>query len=301
MAKSSIPVDLFNPGQVFACFGLIELAEMRFGSASAAFDWRDPTQSRFLLQAGGSDDDPIAFAWDFLRAATVEVRAPSDSRISDWKSTWGPTPTSVVPGRDTFPFPSPTSPATWPAVLAHGELSVEISYWGDDVKVTGRDNAKFWGGAGGYPGGALTLDALGLIRNLDQSSLQDPLNAAARQSSSFRFDWRRDYIPIDIGFSLNAHSKDRFSTMGYPIVEILAAIGLTHARPKRNPKSKLIYEYGVMTGSEQDSLLPATLLRAVLGNALLPFETRLFLMRLDWPAKEGNERCITTVEEITNF
>ena len=39
MAESTIPVDLLNPGQVFACLGILEMADVLLGDATAAFDW----------------------------------------------------------------------------------------------------------------------------------------------------------------------------------------------------------------------------------------------------------------------
>lgn len=156
---------------------------------------------------------------------------------------------------------------------------------------------KFWAGAGGYPGAALTRDALALIKSMPAEIAEDPLNAPARQSSSFRFDWRRDYVPLDIGFSLNAHSGDRFCTIGYPVVELLAAIGLTHARPKRI--TKLEYHYGIVSASDGGQLLAPVFHRVALGIAPLPFQRRAFKMNLGWPGKEGQARCITTVEELS--
>src|SRR5262249_21006211 len=138
-----------------------------------------------------------------------------------------------------------------------------IDYWGEDGQRTGRDNAKFWAGAGGYPGAALARDALDLIRDRCRDAVEDPFQLAAEQSSSFRFDWRRDYIPLDIGFSLNVHSKHRFATVGFPLVELLAAIGLTNARPLR--RSKLEYKYSVFGVQGMNQLLPVSILRAALG------------------------------------
>ena len=37
MAESSIPVDLFNPGQVFACLGFLEAADVLCGHAEGRF------------------------------------------------------------------------------------------------------------------------------------------------------------------------------------------------------------------------------------------------------------------------
>ena len=53
MAESSIPVDLFNPGQVFACLGFLEAADVLCGEAEGGFDWSDEAEVRFLLASEG--------------------------------------------------------------------------------------------------------------------------------------------------------------------------------------------------------------------------------------------------------
>ena len=86
---------------------------------------------------------------------------------------------------------------------------------------------------------------------------------------------------------------------GYPIVEILAAIGLSNARPVR--REKLNYRYGV-AGLAGNGLYDPIFLRAALGAEKAPFAGmpfRLFTMRLDWPGQEGQARCITDVIEET--
>jgi CRISPR-associated protein Csx14 len=187
--------------------------------------------------------------------------------------------------------------AHWPDNSAHC-IRLVIDHWGD---ATGRDAVKFWGGAGGYPGPALARDAVDLVRERCCNAASDPFGLSAEQSSSFRFDWRRDYIPIDIGFSLNTHSG-RIAAVGFPIVEILAALGLGNARPLK--LHVLEYRYGVIgarrgAGGTQDgdSLFDRSFLRAALGGSPLPFMRRTFRMRLGWPAKEGQARAITTVIE----
>lgn len=47
MSATSIPVDLFNPGQVFACLGLLEAADILLGDAEGGFNWGDETDVRF--------------------------------------------------------------------------------------------------------------------------------------------------------------------------------------------------------------------------------------------------------------
>jgi len=304
MAEASIPVDLLNPGQVFACLGFLEAAEILCGDASGGFDWDDETDILFRLSASG-DLNPFEAVLLFLRDATVSSRSARELGLDTSK--WS-VETQQYSSDEPFPFFPPASPATLTAVLSVegskddnsvgvSRNTIEISHWGDDRRVFGRDNVKFWAGAGGYPGAALASDSLELVRDRLADSVERPFDVWAEQSSSFRLDWRRDYIPLDIGFSLNAHTSTRFRTIGYPIVEILAAIGLSNARPEPKFKDKLTYRYGVLGVGRNDDLFDPFFLRASLGAPQLPFPQRTFHMNLGWPGKEGQARCITTVYE----
>ena len=300
MSEASIPVDLLNPGQVFACLGFLEAADGLLGNARGGFDWSDGADIRFRLSAA-SNGDPFEAILAFLRDADVTSRSARELGLDTTK--WD-VETTQYSGDEPFPFPPPHSPATLTAVLnvtdsdhRFAGKSIEISHWGDSRGASGRDNVKFWAGAAGYPGAALARDSLALVRDFIADAAGDPFSVWAEQSSSFRLDWRRDYIPLDIGFSLNTHSGPRFKTVGYPVVEILAAIGLSHARPAFS--DKLSYRYGVLGVSGGDELFDPFFLRASLGAPELPFPRRTFRMNLGWPGKEGQARCITTVYEET--
>lgn len=294
MAEASIPVDLLNPGQVFACIGFLEAAEQLLGNSEGAFDWHEPADVRFRIRAAG-DASPIARVLEFLEQAEASAEAVKGSKtLAGWIGSWGPTPRER-PGGSGYPFPDPDSPATLVCVLVAGKDRIQIDHWGD---ATERDNVKFWAGSRGYPGTALARDALSLIRGKAVAAAADPFALSAPQSSSFRLDWRRDYIPLDAGFSLNAHGD--IVTLGYPLVELLGVIGLTHARPRRpDRRDKLTYVYGVAgrDASTPSLWLPPTFLRAALGGCDLPFPSRRFRMFLDWPGQENQARAITTVTE----
>lgn len=297
MAEASIPVDPFNPGQVFACLGFMEAAETLLGGARAAFEWsadHSTDHARFVLAASG-DENPFSHALDFVSKAEVVALAPSRSPNFDaWNEGWGPVERSA-PGAPA-PFPDPSSPATLPALLRSEGRALTFDHWGDDTQ---RDNAKFWAGSGGYPGAALLRDAVQLVRQRCAGAAADPFDVRAPQSSSFRLDWRRDYIPIDAGFSLNEHAM--IETVGFPLVEIFGALGLSHARPRRVKRtSKLDYRYAMIgRAGSAGSLLPRSFIRASLGGSALPFPQRSFRMFLGWPGKEGQARAITNVIEET--
>lgn len=290
VAEASVPVDLLNPGQVFACIGFADAADALLGDAEGYFDWSNREAVRFHLRASGSES-PIERVLRFLSKALVIAQAPHGSRnIAAWNKSWGDKPDELPKG---MPYASadPESPATLVAVLRASEGDLRIDHWTDTV----RDNVKFWAGAGGYPGAVLTRDALDLaFRGTAIASANDPFALAVPQSSSFRLDWRRDYVPIDAGFSLNAHGG-AIGAIGYPLVEILGAIGLTHARPQR--LAKLEYRYGVVGTSREALWLPLSFLRSALGKSALPFESRWFHMSLSWPGKEEHARAITHVTE----
>ncbi|MCB1743479.1 MAG: type I-U CRISPR-associated protein Cas8c [Gammaproteobacteria bacterium] len=293
MAEARIPVVLRNPGQVFACLGLMEAAERILDAhCEGAFEYEGgDTQARFALWIPG-DDDPVNTVVRFLAEAEVIAIAPRGSSLATEK--WKVASERRADDDPRFSVPEMGTPAAMPIVLRNEGVEVPIDHWADGGG-TGRDNVKFWAGSGGYPGAGLARDALTLVSALGANALadacRDPFDVAAPMSSSFRFDWRRDYIPLDVGFSLNDHST--MTPVGYPLVEILAAIGMQHARPSRiSPRDKLAYRYGVSSAR-----LPTVFARAVLGCQGLGFPIRTFRMRLGWPGQENQARCIIDAEE----
>ena len=290
MAESTIPVDLLNPGQVFACLGIMEAADILLGDASAAFDWSGDGETTFRVAAAGTEP-PVQRVLRFLEDAEVVARVPARSPNPDaWKPSWGGPPEVDDPGHS-FPFPDPGSPATLPAVLRDAAGNeVVLEYWGD---ATRRDNVKFWAGSAGKPGAAIARDALRLVRGNVRQHATDPFAMSGAQTNSFRFDWRRDYVPVQDGFSPNKH-KQNIRMVGFPLVEVLAAVGMTHARPSR--RTKLEYRYGVL-GHCDGALLAPLFHRAALGISVpvpgRPF--RRFVMHLDRP--DDHARCIAQVME----
>lgn len=299
MADSTIPVDLLNPGQVFACLGILEMADVLLGDAAAAFDWNSDQKTTFHVSAA-NEEPPVRRVMRFLEEARVVTRAPLGSiNLDSWKASWGDAPEVDTPGAP-FPFPDPNSPATLPVVLRDNSGNeFMIDYWGDPTRRTTRDNVKFWAGAQGKPGAAILRDAFDAVRGKMRHYANDPFALSAAQTISLRFDWRRDYIPVQDGFSPNNHKSGvlPIAMLGFPVVEILAAIGMAHARPFR--KTKLEYRYGVL-GLGEGPLPDPIFHRAALGTETSPipgFPFRRFGMHLDWPGREGDARCITYVTE----
>lgn len=297
MAESSIPVDLLNPGQVFACLGILEAADILLGAATAAFDWSNGRErTRFRLAAEG-EEPPVERVMRFLVEARAVTRIPANSTsATKWLPKWGDAPEQDGFGCP-FPYPDPGKPDRLPVVLRdEADNKIAVDYWGD---ATRRDNVKFWAGARGKPGAAILREAIEIVHGKMRQHAANPFALSGPQSISLRFDWRRDYIPVQDGFSPNNHKSGvvPISMVGFPLVEILAAIGVTNARPHR--ATKLEYRYGVM-GADHGPFLDPMFHRAALGAETSPVHGRpfrRFAMHLDWPGKEGHARCIRQVTE----
>jgi CRISPR-associated protein Csx14 len=288
MRDYAIPVDLRNPGQVFACLGFAEAVEhLTKTRCESRFDCPGSATIGHFVLTIDSDINPFGQVIDFLRTARVWTRIPATSDLSTKK--WS------VPDRfgeaGIFPNSPPKTPATLPVMLATDHDSIVLDHWADGPHC-GRDNVKFWAGSGGYPGSALARDIIQSIKASDlDACIADPFSASALMTSSFRFDFRRDYIPLDAGFSPNSHGN--VLMVGYPLTEMLAVFGLQYARPTRiSPRDKLKYRYGIW-----ETPLPLSFARVLLGGTDIGFPMRTFKMTLGWPGQVGQARCITDSQE----
>jgi hypothetical protein len=161
MAEAAIPVDLLNPGQVFACLGLMEAAEILWGACEGRFDYRGTESSvNFVLRVDGAQD-PVMETLCFLSHADAKAIVPRNSGLSSEK--WD---VETLPRHDTnFPCAAPDSPAALPTLLKSEQHSIPIEHWADG---SDRDNMKFWeasrrGGAACRSGGHPRRMRLGLI------------------------------------------------------------------------------------------------------------------------------------------
>lgn len=287
MGRATIPIDLRNPGQVFACLGFLEAADILCGPAEGGFEWQE--DERFVLEAEGAEN-PVEEVLAFLFGAEARAVAPIGSAL---RAKEEGVPTDVPPDHR-YPCAEPATPSALPTLLAGPDgRTLRLEHWADGTRQ--RDTVKFWAGMGGYSGAALTRDLLAQLAEWPPAvrarATDAPFDLSARQSSSFRFDSRGSYVPLDLGFSLNSHSE--MQVAGYPVVELLAAVGLQNARPR--PIEKLRYEYGAW-----GEMLPLQLARAALGASLAGFPCRRFVMHLGWPGKEGQARCILFAEECAS-
>lgn len=283
MGRVRIPIDVINPGQVFACLGLLEAAEMHCGPAAGGFTW-DSREVLFELEGEGADD-PLRRTLEFLVSAEVVPLAPTS-----WSET---TKVDDVLSRVTeFPNGEPTDSA-FPIRLQAGDSAVVLDHWADG---SSRDPFKLYAGnRSAYTiartliegrttsGGKVEVQG---IRHLweNERLLDDPFGITTPMTGSFNFDARFAWQAIDAGYSPNEH---KHGVVGSPVVELMAAWGLQNARPQRVGRRK--YRYAIWRG-----LLPPMLARSALTKGLGFHDYRSFVFEI---ALSGKNKVVRYAEE----
>ena len=321
---ASIPVDVQSPGQVLACMGFLEAAEVLLGGVEGHFDWQG-VPPVFVLAADG-ESNAFEAVLDFLaRARVVEVTplryieggtadgddegdeavasVDSDDPHSE-ASAEAQADVDSTPERITFPaFPSGEGDRyALPAQLVGSDgLRLMLSHWADG---SSRDPFKLYSGNRSasriatqllhgvrakrkrrqYVGDFGVLGISQLWQEQRAALLRSPFDVVTPMRGSFNFDPRGTWTAIDAGYSPNTQ---RDGVAASPLVEMLAAIGLEHARPDKHEASTLRY---AIWGHP----LPPMLARAALAGANLSVPMRRFAFGLNL---SGTNRVTTFARE----
>ncbi len=292
MAEASIPVDLFNPGQVFACLGFLEVAEVLLGDAEGGFDWQSNSGSRFLLSTR-SGGNPFATVLSELAVAKLTQLAPVG---------W---PDGLPEGiRQSQVFPSPMvdhyvkQDKKWSMTKMPFEIkfsnrtSLMLSHWTDG---SSRQPFKLYSGnrsacsiasdmlngkrskpSKTRPQGKLVYSGLStLVENDIERLVVDPFGVTCALGGSFNLDPCGGWTQIDAGFSLNRHSH--ISIVASPVIEVLGLFGLEHSRPTRftikesDGNSTEWLRYAAWTG-----VLPVAVARAAMTGTRVGVHAKRF-------------------------
>ncbi|MBX3364023.1 MAG: hypothetical protein KF866_04590 [Phycisphaeraceae bacterium] len=227
--RITITVDVTNPGQFFACCGLLELADRLWPRAEVAGWFSAPRyeRSRFCISAGISisTSEIVTAALNCKRTAVDPYRPITDA--------------SGKPVKD--------AKKTMPVLLGE-PLSLRLNWWLDEP--AGRQTElKMWGAH---------QTSSGLINDMakavnpstinDSTALGSPVGMTGRIGLDTRSSWNT----LDEGFSPN---DQKLPVDTYPATELLAAIGLETFRPAANGD---VYVYATWS-----SPLPVVVARTV--------------------------------------
>ncbi|MSQ97282.1 MAG: hypothetical protein EXR98_22385 [Gemmataceae bacterium] len=237
-----INVDPTNPGQFFACCGLLELADRLWLGAEGWFEGRE-----FCMACGGTLQELLEVA----RAVTIDGMS-GDSDLDD---------DAEADDEDN---------ATLTPVELLTPVALRLDWWADK-------SIKTW--AGSMNVHCITVAMANAINpnRPDPFSqcevVYDPQKPDGEQGKRgggkrkkrepFYFDSRRgpNAHSRDVGFSPN---DLKMTTTASPVVEFFCLVGLQRSRPKQTPRPR-VFNYFTWTAPLSTSILPA----AVCG--LLPF------------------------------
>lgn len=311
---AEIPVDLLNPGQVFACLGFLEAAAILLGEAEGGFDWREGP-ARFLLRAK-AEANPFEAVLSFLADARAERFAPLGYREPAEKKDGEDSSEEESADHEEVGLAAPRLSETFPANkgdrmalpihLRDGNRPlIEIGHWADG---SSRNNYKLYAGnrsaeriaramlrgvrkkptkkqvEARLPGSIKTRGVAQLWEESRDALLQSPFELLTPIGGSFNFDPRGAWTTIDAGYSPNRHKQQVAAS---PVVEILAAWGLENARPSENGLRRVRYAVWA-------EMLPPLLARVALNGAIPCLTTRRFGFELDF---SGKNKIVTFATE----
>lgn len=299
MAEASIPVDLFNPGQVFACLGFLEAADVLAGDASGGFDWSDGAETRFCLRSAG-EENPFRVVLADLAGARARACAPP-SWIDSNDSARATNEAGELISLDTYPAAEVGQMELPVRLEVAGSPDLDLTHWVDG---SSRDDFKLYAGnrsafkiARDMLEGAKTKSSkkfpqgrtqnagvTQLWRESGQALAEDPFEIVVPLPGTFNFDPRGAWKSIDSGYSPDEQGH---GVEGSPVVELLAALGLEHARPNEFRTRQV--RYFVWKG-----LLPPILARPALAGAASGFPLRRFRFTLDL---SGKNKVVTIATE----
>lgn len=305
MAEASIPVDLFNPGQVFACLGLQEAADIVLGNAEGGFDWSDESNVRFRLAAAG-EENPVEVVLEYLASVdVVEIEPanwPGEQSHNAIRSEVFPSPLTDHYIKSDHKWSRMKLPCR--VIFKDTNVSIDLFGWSDG---SSRPDFKLY--AGNRTGASIARDMLfgkrgnPTKKNLDgkletrgflqlweecaEQLIKDPFHLTCPLGGTFNMDPRGGWVQIDLGFSPN-ELKDIW-VMSSPLVEILAVLGLEHARPDEYATRQVRY-------AVWGEMIPSILARAALSGAEIGVDLLRFRFPLDL---SGKNKVVTFAEPET--
>jgi len=220
----SLRVDPTNPGQFFACCGLLELADRLWPEVEAWFD-----RSIFFIIAG----EPTASLPNLLTAAH-DIRLAEDGLHNTEED-------ENAEDKDSEDEVSP--------FIIESPISIRLDWWKDKT-------LKTWAGSmdarkiflamcnaidaqneNPLNQGSVVFDATGSMSTNGRSKR----TGKPKKREPFYFDSRRgaNALPIDVGFSQDSL---KLTTIAYPVVEALTLVGLQRCRPKPTDTPR-VFEY----------------------------------------------------------
>lgn len=219
---SQLRVDIRNPIHVFACLGCLEIAEkLRWqeGSSELVLSRFVPGEDLFVMNY------PLDTVLRFLKTIEIKPVVPGDAMDGDKKQAGKALPVRIVSSYG-------------------GGISLNVTCWANGG---GRPPIRFFSGNQG--GSAILEQMVQCIQDWDGPP-KDALywGKVLGNPVFFRFDARSSWNNDSLGWSVDAarkHEGKPILSVVYPLAELLAVIGLEHARPSKYVGDPIVFRYRV--------------------------------------------------------
>jgi CRISPR-associated protein Csx14 len=199
MAELRISLDPCNPGQFYACCGLIELFDMTGAQTLSKFevDWRRPREATFVLTSETTLE--LSAILQAIREAEYKPLPRPEAEAEDK----APDKDSIAPLRVTI-FGRELVLDWWLGCFHHK------AHW-----------LKCWAGQ-------VTTQKLFSILPTLVADKKFPFDEGVLTTTRFGIDPRSAWVALDLGYSPNVQGQE---SQTYPVVELLGAFGLQGFRP----------------------------------------------------------------------
>ena len=201
----SVNVDVTNPGQFFACCGLLELAHRLWAEGNVE-GWFDDGAFRVVVPASAGD----ALADLLARLTDSEIR-PDDSR-----------------GDKTL------RPIHLNCVSNSQKITITLDWWID--RSGKKTPLTLW--AGQQTSQGIVEKLRHALNDIDGEDLDKVFDAGKPLTGRFGVDPRAAWEALDVGFSPNTQQME---VATFPAVELLAAVGLQGFRPVQDNNHGFLY------------------------------------------------------------
>lgn len=252
----SIPVDLANPGQFFACCGLLELADRLWPGAEGWF-----ADDRFLV-TGDPECSLGVLLGTLTKCNVTNTMTPEENARLAELSAMNASQRDAIPGFEDKKKSLESLRREAPIVL-DGPMAFRVDWFCDEL--AGGSRFKTWAGQQSVLEIARTMHrAIGPAGARSESTLW---NSARGIGLPFNFDsdLGEQGSALDIGFSfdpLAGTAATRIESTCKPALEFLSFIGLQRFRPR-----EVARENRFAYGAWQNPLLASVASAAVCGAA----------------------------------
>jgi CRISPR-associated protein Csx14 len=293
----SVHVDVTNPGQFFACCGLLELAHRLWRSAEG---WFAEANASFHVSCEG---DSVSLEELLSGLRTCEIAGLTDAEKRE-RGELEKEKRQLQRERKTLPDAKEArrlelgTKAREGAVLFGPPFSLSLNWWQSEDERT----PKTWAGPQEVHKVARAaqeaLDAVTDFPQLFDYSCVMRLPAEYRSKPGdekkavepFYFDARRYVHALDTGFSLDVQDAD---TLAHPAVELLALVGLQRFRPVATEPPGAV-DYFVWR-----SPLSASVASTVVAGAVRHPLVRLYKSRLRYRDNQQRYKAFSPANPLT--